>query len=502
MSSQVSSLELKLVSSSGWRAMVALKLLAALVGAAWLIQLASRLSSDQLGVYFGVLALVELTHHVSSLGVTSYCDRYLPADWVQAPRAAFRRRLLFVLVWRLATLAFAAATFYLSMPLIADALGWVEPTPFPSILFWYVLTEGLLRFFEVILTATLHQSACQVLVFARGLGRLAFVLFLDAPSVLAVDVLLIDIVVTAVCIAGSIPLLVRLSSRVPAAPAPMAQPFAGRLSFTWRSYAALLLERTSNIDVIKLVVSGVLGPTALATFGLAHALVDYASRYMPLAMFHGHIRAWLTVRYEQGAPMSRIQSEASFLARINLAFVAAASPALALFGEAMLRSMNASGDLAQMTTLLVALAPLSFVLTARICLTIFAHLHKDGHALLRASAMTVLAPLLVFWMSPTMGLAGVLAGCWWLELGPCFVLLWYRGRGTLAWSDGWRCMSRILLSAGAAAVIGAIGLATFDGRWSIWLSLMLYLVTYIAMLGVLRPFPLAEFERIRSEVRR
>lgn len=486
----------------GWRAVVVFKLLGAFVGVLWLVQLTARLPLDQLGVLFGVIALFELTQHVSSLGVNSYCDRFLTADWAQAPRAAFVRRLLLVFVWRLVTLAAAAIVLAELMPRIGAALGWTGMAIVPSLMLAYVLCEGLFRFLELVLTATLHQVACQVLLFARGLGRLVFVALMPVDPLTALDVLWVDLLVTGTCCAVAMLVVVRMAIGLPAQRETPSPAFASRLGFTWRSYVALLLERASNVDVVKLLVSGSLGPAALALFGLAHAIADYPARYMPLAMFHGQIRAWLTARLEQGVPVGGSDDDARLLLRVNVIFIAAACPALVLFGEALLRSAGVREAYGDLTVLLAGLAPLAVLMTGRISLSLSAHLRQDGAALLHAGAVAVATPLWVWMASPSLGLFAAVIGCWWLELGPCLMLLRHHGRQLRAWWGSGNQGFGTLAAAGLATGIGAGLLRVLESSGSIWAAMGSYVLVYFAMLLACGAFSTQDFGMLRSAMRR
>jgi hypothetical protein len=486
----------------GWRAVVVFKVLGAFVGVLWLVQLTARLPLDQLGLLFGVIALFELTQHVSSLGVNSYCDRFLTADWARAPRAVFIRRLLLVFVWRLVTLAAAATLLAGLMPWIGVALGWSGLAVAPGLLLAYVLCEGLFRFLEIVLTATLRQTACQALLFVRGLGRLALVALMLVDPLTAFDVLWVDILVTACCCVVAIGVVVRMAIGLPVERESSSPAFASRFDFTWRSYVALLLERASNVDVVKLLVSGSLGPAALALFGLAHAIADYSARYMPLAMFHGQIRAWLTARLEHGVPLGGNDDDARLLLRVNVIFVAAASPALVLFGEALLNSAGVREGYGDLTLLLAGLAPLAVLTTCRISLSLSAHLRQDGAALLHAGAVAVVTPLWVWMASPSLGLLAAVIGCWWLELGPCLMLLRRHGRQLRAWWGSGNEGIGILAAAGVASGIGAGLLQALDGSGAVWIAMGAYVLVYFAMLLACRAFSTSDVGLLQSAMRR
>ncbi|MCA3242937.1 MAG: hypothetical protein ING89_16715 [Rubrivivax sp.] len=502
MSSTARRSQLALGLIRGWRAVVVFKVLGAFVGVLWLIQLTARLPLDQLGVLFGVIALFELTQHVSSLGVNSYCDRFLTSDWAKAPRVTFVRRLLLVFAWRLVTLATAAIVLAGLMPWIEAALGWAGLTIAPGLMLAYVLCEGLFRFLEIVLTATLQQVACQALLFARGLGRLVLMALMLVDPLTALDVLWVDILVTAVCCVVAMVVVVRMAIGLPVEREMSSPALASRLDFTWRSYVALLLERVSNVDVVKLLVSGSLGPSALALFGLAHAIADYAARYMPLAMFHGQIRAWLTARLEQGVPLGSDDDDARLLLRVNVIFIAAASPALVLFGEALLNSAGVREGYGDLTLLLAGMAPLAVLTTGRISLSLSAHLRQDGAALLHASAVAVVTPLWVWIASPSLGLLAAVIGCWWLELGPCLMLLRRHGRQLRAWWGSGNQGVGIVAAASVASGIGAGLLQVLDGGGSVWTAMCAYALVYCAMLVACRAFSSRDFGLLQSAIRR
>jgi hypothetical protein len=149
------------------------------------------------------------------MGVNSYCDRFLTADWAQASRATFVRRLLLVFAWRLVTLAAAAIVLAGLMPWIGAALGWAGLAIAPGLMLAYVLCEGLFRFLEIVLTATLQQVACQALLFARGLGRFVLVALMLVDPLTALDVLWVDILVTAGCCVIAMVVVVRMAIGLP-----------------------------------------------------------------------------------------------------------------------------------------------------------------------------------------------------------------------------------------------------------------------------------------------
>lgn len=486
----------------GLSALITFKVLGAIVGVVWLVVLTSRLPAEQLGLLFGVVALFELTLHVSSLGVNSYCDRFLTSDWARSPRATFGHRLVGVFAWRLLTLLGAIGVLAALMPGISITLGWQGQVPELTVLLAFVFSEGLFRFLEVVLTATLQQAPCQALVFVRGLLRLLVVaLFLVEPLTVD-DVLIVDIAVTAACSASALLLVGRMMAAVPVARETAPLPLAGRLGFTWRSYTALLLERISNVDVVKLLVSNTLGPAALALFGLAHTIADYAARYMPLALFHGQFRAWLTARLEQGAEASRINADARLLLGVNLVFIAAASPAVVLFGDRLFAHAGLRAGHGELAMVLAALAAVPLLQSIRIALALSAHLRQDGSALLQAGAMTLLVPIWVWAASPGLGLVAALMGCWWLELGPCLILLRRHAAPFQNWFVGRSQCLRILASAVVAAMVAAALLDGQEGKAAIGFGLAVHLLTYGAMLAALGVLPAREIQRIWSAFRR
>ena len=65
------------------------KLVSGVLGVVWLALLARTLAGAQLGVYYGVMSVFEITQMLSSVGGYSYAQRYVPAAWVTTGRAEF-----------------------------------------------------------------------------------------------------------------------------------------------------------------------------------------------------------------------------------------------------------------------------------------------------------------------------------------------------------------------------------------------------------------------------
>lgn len=485
-----------------WRMLVGAKLAAGLLGVAWLGLITARLPGEPLGVYFGLLAAFEILLHVSSLGVATYCDRFIATDWVHAPRGLVQRRLLQVLAWRGVSLTLAAGALAAALPALAAAMRW-PPALLPTAATFaaFMLAEGMFRFLDVTLTSVLHQASSQLLVMLRNMARLAGAALLGGTAINLAGLLRIEACVTALAALLALGRLAALAAGLPERRDAQALPSRGRAAYAMQGYAALVLERVASIDVIKLIVSRMAGPGALAAFGLAWAVIDLAARYMPLVLFHGHVRALLTLRFERGARLAEILADARLLLRLNTVFLAAAAAWLMLFGESALRGLGTRQDLTAVTAYLVALAPLPFVQSLRVSFGMLAHVERDGLALLRASAATLAAPVLAWVLAPAIGAAGAVAACWLMELLPCLVL-WHR-RGptwrTLIGEPHFWC-----------AVAGALGLSTglalgltsmLHGLGVALAAALLFPLMYVALIVAMRAFSEAEFSAMQTTLR-
>ncbi len=392
--------------------------LSGLLGLIWLAVLLRLLPGTELGVYFGWIALAELLQLLTVLGASFHAQRYVPEEATLGSRHSMRHLLVGLLAWRAATLALAALVLALVWPRLPAALGWPGVVLPLGLAVWHLLADGLARFAELLLGGLPRQGPAQVLAALRNMLRLAM---LGAAVALGVRTGLPSIVAleAALALAYVVSALVVLARTVRSLPdarrAPPRSSGRARTAFALRSHSALALGQVCGANGLRLIVSHVAGPGALAAFGLALALAELIGRYLPAALLH----PWLLTAYtargsaDAGVGLRLLLRTHAALVVVAIAWFAACAPWLV----ARLGGPQAAA------TLGIALMPLLAVQGLRLMAAVPAHVREDSRAVWHATLATLPAPLLTAALAGPWGPWAAVLGLWLLETAYTAVLL-------------------------------------------------------------------------------
>lgn len=480
------------------------RVLSGLLGVVWLAVLVRALAREQLGLYYGLLSLFEIVQMASSVGVYSYAQRFLPADWVALPRRAFRFEVLKVLAWRLGTLLVAGALLGLVWRWVPGALAWPSVQPTLLVVLAFVLLEGFARFVDTLFECTMSQGVSQALSVLRNALRIGLVAAfvrtgagLDAAWLLRMEAMLAGLYLMA-----ALAWLARLVLRVPV---DRAQPVAsrqGRLAFAMQGYASLALGQLIGSDAVKLIVSHLVGPAVLAVLAFAQSMVDVVRRYMPAQLLLGFVRTLLTARAEAGGGPQQTLFWVRLLTRLNGLFLALACGWVLVFGDWALRAFTSRSGFGEAGPYLVVFMLMYLVGSLRLMATLVAQVQTRNRAVLEATASIVVGPAVAWAVVPVWGGAGAMLALALQELAYTGVLLW-RLNLTLAQLCGapgswWR-----LAGATALAVLGGMVLrAQWPGHTGALVGSMAYGLLFALALWRLAPWDVEEFQALRRALLR
>lgn len=428
--------------------------LSGLLGLIWLAVLLRQLPGAALGVYFGWIALAELLQLLTVLGASFHAQRYVPEEATLGSRRSMRRLLLGLLAWRAATLVAAALALALAWSWLPAALAWPQAALPLGLALSHLLADGLARFAELLLGGLPRQGAAQMLAALRNVLRLAA---LGAAAAFGVDTGLPWIVTleATLALAYVVPALTVLARAVHSLPdarrAPPRSSGRARIAFALRSHAALALGQVCGGNGLRLIVSHVAGPAALAGFGLALALVELIGRYLPAALLHPWLITAYTTRGSAGAGIGL-----RLLLRTHAALVAVA---LAWFAACAPWLVARLGGPPAAATLGIALMPLLAVQGLRLMAAVPAHVREDSQAVWHATLATLPAPLLTAALAGPWGPWAAVLGLWLLETAYTAVLLRRVGlplRGLAGSPTYWWRLG----ACGAAAAAAGLALGT------------------------------------------
>lgn len=469
------------------------------LGVVWLALLVRTLDRDQLGVYYGFLAVFEIAQVLSSFGVYSYAQRYLPAAWVTEPRASFRRLVFQLLGWRSSTLVLVCAILLPLWPTVTSLLDWPSAAPALTVALSFLLLEGLARFIDTIFECTVSQGVSQLLSVVRNALRIGIVFWAVAQGMKpdAGWILGMEAVLAAGYISIALAWVVHLVLRVPADRTAPQVDRSGRLAFALHGYASLALGSFIGGESVRLIVSHLAGPAVLGVLAFAMSLVDVIRRYMPANLLLGFVRAVLTGRAESGDSMVETLSRIRLLTRLNAIFLACASGWFLVFGEEAVRVYTNRSGFAEAVPYIVVFLLMLFVQTFRLMATLLAHVRADNLAVLWATASIVVGPLFAFTAVPVFGAPAAALAFLLQEIAYAAVLMRRMGLTLAGLCGDGRSWLHLALATAVALSLGMAVHLAVPGATGAVTGSAVYLAAFAAVAWRMRPLLPEELSAMR-----
>lgn len=262
------------------------------IGGIFVLLLLSRLMpQSDYGIYFAVLAIVEICILASNFGLMHAAYRYVSAN-VDTSGNIYKNGPVWPLVfWRILSLVLAAALLQF-LPNSITAKFQIENTH--SIMLWVGLIlcfEGMARYWEVLFDSMLLQGRSQLTLGLRTLIRLFGVLicYLLEIRIEITVVVAIEVVATFLGALVGACLLYSIDNKSTSQQC-QTEPISRMLRFALPAFAAQLIGLIYGPDVLKLILAERAGLEALALFGFAYSLASVVQRYMPANLFAGIFR--------------------------------------------------------------------------------------------------------------------------------------------------------------------------------------------------------------------
>ena len=492
----------------GLRFFLAGRAASGLLGLVWLVVLVRALSAEQIGLFFGFMALFEISQLGSSAGVYSYAQRFIASDWMLLGRAPLRRRLLAIFAFRTLTLGLAAGVAALAWSWVPSLLSWPEAHPTAVLFAAILMLEGTARFVDTVFECTINQGVSQSLGVLRNVLRIAVVSWalasgvkLDANWVLELEAVLASayLLVALFWIArllGDVPVHRPLVDR-----ASLLQ--AERLRFSTQGYASLALGQVFGWDTVKLIVSHHLGPATLGVLAFAQSLADVVRRYMPATLLQGFLRSVLTARAAEDNRLQRTLFWARLLARLNAVYLALLASWLLVFGDWALRSFTARPGFGEAAPFVAAFIAIYMMGALRQMATLVAHVQTQNRAVLEATFAIVLGPPLAWAFVPAWGAAAAVATLAVQEAAYTGVLFWRLRLPFSAVCGRWQSWAAVLGAAAVAALVSSWVSHLLGGTQGGLAGSVTYLLLFGGLLWRLAPWDADEpAALLRALVRR
>ncbi|MFN5047453.1 beta-1,6-N-acetylglucosaminyltransferase [Roseateles sp.] len=435
-----------------------------LAGLAAMLLVVRELAVAEFAAYSVLVALVEIVTALTGLGLSHVVLRYVPELFAAAEVRALRGLVLRAFGLRLLLLLAAVAVVLLDVPgfaALAGVGGW--PDAFGLFLVLLVLRISA-HFISQVLESTLHQAVAQLAFSLGALVRLVALLALLAGGQLDLQA-----VIYAEIIADGVSLAVLLGGTWRVLQAPTGA-LSGRWALDhWRRLARFAMAGYfQHLAILpygghtnRIVGGHLLATGAMAAYGFAQSLYEYAKRYLPAQLLVGLVRPVVIARYSESKDFSQAARLCQQVLQLNILLICALLVPLLIAGAPLLLALSAGKYGSEANWVLLALALVLLLETQRQQLELLAQTLERYELLLPTNVLLASSVLIALLLVGELGaVAFPLANALGLAVANSRVRLGLR-RINAEFRHDWL---------GSLATLGLLALAVAVGRLLIWLG--------------------------------
>jgi O-antigen/teichoic acid export membrane protein len=447
------------------------------------------------GAYMLIVGTAEMLLQVASLGLLPLAQRYLPeliSTVAIRKLYGFVAFLVIAQIVVLAVVAFLIGQFWSSL---APAFGMsAEQVAITSWGGWLFLVIPAFRFSADLLEAMLEQG--QTLRALMVIGRVAAVgsLVIFKPKVTLADVLMVDMVVTAVCTVMEWLYIRRSLTALHTPGASGTLPVREMVRFARHMAIVGPLGATASPGAVRLVLANALGLAESGLYAFLQSLERAVSRYLPATILGGLIRPILISRTIGQGSTELLEAGTGLLLKSNLLIVFAGLVVIAVCGDEIV--MILSGGKFSGAGLTLLLLYVNMIATSQRGVQEMV-MQITGHtrALSITSVISLLA-LFAVWLFAKHGLNVAVL----IVAAGSLTANWIRA-GVLRFSTDWfrvdlRGMAAIFLPGLVAAMLG-LALARWIGPLG---AGILALALFILLVRIGRPFKAKEIRLVERVI--
>lgn len=387
------------------------KALNAIVSVLTLVALARWLAPDTYGVYIAFVALQTTLLALFSLGIDSTAERFMPELRTHHADSELLGFVMASMSARFVSLLILAVTVWSMSSHIVALVGLEAYLDAFELWIGVVVLVGMMSFAVVLLEAMLQQRQAQVCMSIYVVSKL--VLIGTANRWWALDleaVVLIEMVAAGLAASVGTWLLMR---RFPKAGLQrglrlVVDQRKRMQRFAFFNYTAQVVFQLFNAEVMKLVVTRLLGVVQSARYGFAHSLGDTVQRYLPAVLLLRLIKPVFISRYTKTGDLAQLNRMARIILKLNLLVLVPAIALAAVFGSDLLGVLS-KGKYADAHWILVGVLGLLVLSSHQLVLSILAStLERNSMQLYAGLASCIGLPCAVFAV-PVVGPLGAVA---------------------------------------------------------------------------------------------
>jgi O-antigen/teichoic acid export membrane protein len=387
------------------------KALNAVVSLLTLVALARWLAPTDYGVYIALLALQSSLLAVSSLGIDTTTERFMPELRMRHADSELLGFVLGAVGARFASLLLLALIAWLFAQPITELVGLATYQSAFELWIAVVVLTGVLSFAVVLLEAMLHQRQAQRCMSIYVVAKLLALGLAQHYSTLSITGLVwIEVAATGVAsVTGLWFLFQQFSNTGLKSGLQIVLTNRGRMQrFAFFNFVAQIVFQLFNAEVMKLLVTRLLGVLQSARYGFAYSLADTVQRYLPAVLLLRLIKPVFVSRYTKTGDFAQLNAMARIILKLNLLMLVPMIGFAAVYGGDLL-SLLSKGKYADAHWLLVSVLGLLVLSSHQLVLSLLAStLEKNSMQLYAGLASTVAFPCAML-LVPEFGPLGAVA---------------------------------------------------------------------------------------------
>lgn len=478
------------------------KFVSGLLGVATLVLVVRGLEVMEYGVYVTLIAAQLMLLGMSSFGIEAATERFIPELRVKhAPH-----ELAFVI---LAGLLARLATLVLLVGILWGVIDWL--ITFAKLGEWreemlsyvkVVFAAGMFQIFGAVLEALLLQKWAQVsLVINMGIRFFMIAWLFHQDEINLAGVIRAEwfgfLVGVAVCTSVILFYFRKELHWKKPINFNLGDLWLRMRRFAFFNYFAQICMQAYGQEMMRLLVTRMLGVAETARYGFVVNIIDIVSRYLPAVLLLRLIRPIFISRYAANQDFLQLNAFAVLVLKLNLFILAPLIAYLVVFGGQII-SLITGGKYVDAHWLLVGLAVLLMPVSHQWVISLTANTLERNELQFRGALISIVGLPVAFMSMDALGVYGALAGSFSSAVVYNTFAVWYLRKEGFPYQQDLLGMSRIFV---AGLVAGGVGWLVAPLEVS-WLAAGAVLgaigVTYILCCVAIKPFSSDERKLLNS----
>jgi len=387
------------------------KALNAVVSLLTLVALARWMEPEAYGTYIAFLALQSSFLAVSSFGIDATVERFLPE---LRTRHTDRELLGFVtgsIGTRLVTLILMAFFSWLAAKPITILIGLEQQFEAFRSWVWVLLLTGMLTFAVVLLDAMLHQRQSQRCMSIYVVTKLLLIAGTHQYFQLGLDALVsVEFIASGLAAFAGCWMLIRhfAVGEVRGGWQVMVDNGSRIKRFAFFNYVAQVVFQFFSVEMMKLLVTRLLGVLHSASYGFAYSLAETVQRYLPAVLLLRLIKPVFISRYTNTGDFAQLNNMARIILKLNLLMLTPIIAFAAAFGGDLLALLS-NGRYPDAHWILVGILGLLVFSSHQLALSLLASTLEKNAMQLYAGVVAMIAFPCALLLVPALGPLGAVA---------------------------------------------------------------------------------------------